>query len=244
MNPESVSLNRERQALDHAQRLLDTGHPTKATKSLRRLSLRSPSLEPIGSPPKRSALGRGSKTPLQKHSRWLSLLNQERFKYAARYFALHCDDINRVLSALPNEVHEHTSPRPSYKPDRDDFIASYHYEMRKWKHEMQRRYVIKQYAKKLEDEGSPVSMLMLKTHIEKNKSVFDTPDPEEPVEPPALKEFVPPPISCDKTNALAAIDKRMAAERQKISKDDKPRPVMRHHVDANPWLYAKHARNK
>lgn len=251
MNPETVSLNRERQALDHAQRLLDAGHPVKATKAMRRLALRSPAARDSDHAqlcpttvkrltPKR----RPGKSPQQIRDHYYWLVYKGKSNQAAAYFDKHTEDIMRGLLSTPVEVYEHTSPRPTYKPDRDDFIASYHYEMRKWKHEMQRRYTIKQYAKQLEDDGSYLAKTMLKTHIKKNQSVFDTPDPEEPVQPPALHDHTPPPISCDKTNALTAIDKRMAAERQKISKDDKPRPVMRHHVDANPWLYAKHARNK
>ena len=186
MNPETVSLNRERQALVHAQHLLETGHPVKATKALERLALRSPSyrdgqhaeLCPTKVKIPATTARRGQVTAQQKFERWLHHLTVSQ-RSGDRYFKRHADDIRRILHAS----------RPELRPN---------------------------------------------TPVEKCRTTSPRRDGRTGFRKEASK----------KTNALTAIDKRMAAERQKISKDDKPRPVMRHHVDANPWLYAKHARNK
>ena len=94
MNPETVSLNRERQALDHAQRLLDAGHPAKAAKAMRRLAFRSPSLEPIGSPVKRlTPKRRPGKSPQQIRDHYYWLVYKGKSNQAAAYFDKHTDDI-------------------------------------------------------------------------------------------------------------------------------------------------------
>jgi len=92
-------------------------------------------------------------------------------------------------------------------------------------------------------------------HCEKHPDIYELADgklssvrpaPKQPVEPE--KERVTPPKldgrtgfrlqSSKKTKALTAIDKRMAEEQRKAraAKEEKPRPVMRHHTESNPWL--------
>tara|TARA_Y100000114_G_scaffold154767_1_gene177451 strand:+ start:329 stop:1111 length:783 start_codon:yes stop_codon:yes gene_type:complete len=260
MNPETVSLNRERQALVHAQHLLDTGHPVKATKALERLALRSPSyrdgqhaeLCPTKVKIPATTARRGQVTAQQKFERWLHHLTVSQ-RSGDRYFKRHADDIRRILHASRPELRPNT---PVEKNDTPDPWERYEAQLMVWRGVCQRRYEIVDRLVKMCQRGATLERML--AYAAKHPDIFPEgrltarPAPPQPVEPEECRTTSPRrdgrtgfrKEASKKTNTLTAIDKRMAAERQKISKDDKPRPVMRHHVDANPWLYAKHARNK
>lgn len=237
------------------QRLLDSGKTFHAKHN----KLPSPSkrdgdyVELLPYTPKPPSQGprRGGLTPQQKWQRYANLLLRSKAA-ARRYYEKYSEDINSIR-LTPNEVYPNA---PVEKIEVPDPAAVYRHALEMWHALCRRRRDIKQEGDKILAKRGGFKRFM--QYCEQHPDVYEVEDgklmgirpvPDQPVEPEGTR--TPPPTneqagkdSIRKAQSLSAIDKRMAAERQKISKDDKPRPVMRHHVDANPWLYAKHARNK
>lgn len=250
--PETVSRDRLRQTVDEAQHLLEAGHPDKAEEVMRRLSMPSPSARDsehaevggagVGKMKRVKRLTqkrRPGKSPQQVRQRYALLLYRGKLKQAAAYFHAHTDDIMAGLLAKPVEVYENTAPLPDHKPDLADLAAHYEKLLADYKAESLRRWKVKEKAKTLGGDK-------LVQFVQQNKSVFTTPDPVRPIKPAALLPTTPKldgrtgfrkQVS-KKTKALTNIQKRMAEEKRKAeaAKEEKPRPVMKHHTTPNPWL--------
>lgn len=244
--PETVSRERVRQALDEAQQLLDAGHLTQAEEALRPLTMYSPSArDEIHAEVGGAGVGklkrvkrlthkrRPGKSPQQIRQHYALLVHRGKSKQAAAYFSRHADDIMKGLLAKPVEVHEQGDPLPHYKPDLAGLATHFEQLNAAYKAEMLRRYRIKKQDKELRKDGSYLAKSMRKRLRAKHKSVFTTPDPERPIQPDALfttaakldgRSGIRKQVAV-KTKNITDIQDSMAEERRKARAAKKEEPL-------------------
>ena len=207
--------------------------------------------------PKRPPTGRrGKHTPMQKYEQLCKLLEQGKVQRWTSYLKKHHEVLMPILIANQVEVYPNT---PVETVEVANPHAKYAYEMRVWRERCSHLYRIRKEANKLAQQHASHSRSKWAAYARfAKKHMLDlmAEDPIQPVEPEIPEEDraatkldgrtgIRKQVA-DKSRAITSIDKRMAEERRKAraAKKEEPRPVMRHHTESNPWLHAKHARNK
>ena len=234
-------------ANEPVQQALDSGKTFDSISSPSERDSKYAELAPIT--PKRPKQGgrRGKLTAQQKWQRWASMLSRP--AAARAYYAKHHKDIDSIR-LHPNEVWANT---PVEKEEVSDPLEIYEHAMRVWRAACRRRRELIAHGSALMAKRGGFKRFM--EHCEKHPDIYELADgklaavrpaPKQPEEPEEAR-VAPPKLdgrtgfrkqASKKTKALTNIQRRMAEEKRKAeaAKEEKPRPVMRHHVDANPLL--------
>tara|TARA_R110002020_G_C16167819_1_gene763860 strand:+ start:155 stop:844 length:690 start_codon:yes stop_codon:yes gene_type:complete len=205
--------------------------------------------------PARPSVGRrGKHTPMQKYEQLCKLLEQGKVQRWTSYLNKHHEVLMPILTAKQVKPYPNT---PVEKVEAADPHAKYECAMRAWRERCSHLYRIRKEANRLAQQHASHSRSKWAAYARfAKKHMLDliAEDPIQPVEPDDARTTAAPLDGrtgirkevAAKTKALTSIDKRMAEEQRKAraAKQEEPRPVMRHHTESNPWLHAKHARNK
>ena len=191
--------------------------------------------------PARPATGRrGKHTPQQKYEQLCKLMDQGKVQRWTSYLNKHRADLLPILNAAQVEVYPNT---PADKAEALDPRLKYEAEMEAWRERCTHLHRVRKKSDKLLAAGRWTEF---GRYAKKHLRDLLAEDPVQPVEPEEAR--IPPPPdkalgmeTLAKSKSITAIQKEMAEEQRKArAAKVEPAPD----PSTNPWLHAKHARNK